>query len=254
MPRKYYRKRTSKKGTYRKGKRSTFSYYKSRSSKAQAYQISKLDKRINAVYKNLGGEVARIQSNSAYGQSWPDSLAVANPAFTNQLTLTLTPQGQTPSEILYRGCYCNVDIGFKYPVVKYSATSGTTPVIWTRIIVIQYYQAGESYSINDFITNTGSLTGIFEPLNEDCGTKARILKDMRISIDQEHPERHFKLKFKRRFRIKQAQGVSIQKNHIQIFYMSYNMGADTNNISNYGTQCAASIFFKPYNYVIYDKQ
>ena len=251
MPRKYSK---SKKYTKRGRKsRSTFSYYKKRSAKAQAYQISKLDKRINAVYKNLGGEVSRITSQSSGGHVWPDSMTVSNPAANTYLPITLTPQGQTPSEIMYRGCYVNIDIGFKYPVITYSATAGTTPTIWYRFILIQYYQGGESYSLNDFISNTTVQSGIFEPLNEDVGTKARILKDIKVCIDQTHPQRHLKLSVKRHFRIKQAAGVSIQKNYIQLYMLTYNMGADSNNISNYGPQCAATCTIKPWNYVIYDK-
>lgn len=252
MPRKYSKSKKS----FRRGRksRSTFSYYKKRSAKAQAYQISKLDKRINAVYKNLGGEVVRINAPTVGGHTWPDSMAVASPSANTFVPITLTPQGQTPSEIMYRGCYCNIDIGFKYPVVSYSATSSTTPTIWYRFLLVQYYQAGESYSIQDFLGNITVQSGIFDPLLEDVGTKARILKDIRVSIDQTHPERHLKLSVKRHFRIKQASGVSIQKNYVQLFVLTYNQGADTNNISSYGTQCAAICTVKPWNYIIYDKQ
>lgn len=251
MPRRYYRKKYSRKGSK---KMTTFKYYKKRSAKQQAYQIARLDKKIKNVYKNLGGTVDRIVSSAAYGNGWPDTYNVANPTMNNSCYLTLTPQGQTPEEILYRGCYANIDIAYKYPVITYAATSSTSPVIWYRFIVIQYYQAGEAYTIQDFISNVQVQAGIFEPLNEDCGTKARILRDIKVCINQQHPERHLKLRFKRRFRIKQAQGVSIQKNTIQLFWLSYNMGADTSNIASYGTQCATTFTIKPFNYVIYDKQ
>lgn len=250
MPRKYYRK----KRRFSKKKKSTFYYYKRRGAKQQAYQISKLNKRINRVYKNLGGTVERVQSGVSYGNGWPDTYNVAQPGMNGTCYLTLTPQGQTPQEILYRGCYANIDISFKYPVSTYSATTSTSPVVWYRFIVIQYFQAGESYTIQDFITNTTVQAGIFEPLNEDCGTKARILRDFKVCINQQHPERHLKLRFKRRFRIKQAQGVNIQKNTIQLFWLTYNMGADSNNIGTYGPQCATLFSIKPFNYMIYDKQ
>ena len=57
MPRRYRKKSTKR---YAK-KKSTFYYYKKRSAKQQAYQISRLNKRINSVYKNLGGTVERIE-------------------------------------------------------------------------------------------------------------------------------------------------------------------------------------------------
>ena len=243
MPR-YYKKYTrsgGRKRRYTKSK-STFSYYKQRSSKQQAYQIAKLDKRIDTVYKNLGGTVKRVEYPSSIGYNWPDTLAVANPINLNNFDLTFKPQGQTGvEEILFRGIYVKVDIKFKYPVVTYSATTSTTPTIWYRFIVIQYRQAGESYTIDDFITHTDSEKGIHDPFNEDSNTKARILKDVKVCIDQTHPERHFTLKFKRHFRIKYAQGVSNQKNTIRLFWMTYNQGANADNISSYGTQCAASM-------------
>lgn len=250
MPRRYYRR----KYTRRSGRKmSTFKYYKKRSSKQQAYQIAKLDKRINAVYKNLGGTVERITHTAYAIAQWGTSVPSAT-NINNHFNLTMTPQGQTPKEILYRGCYLNIDASFVAPPITYAVSSTTTPTIWVRILVIQYRQAGESYSINDFITNITTSRAIFEPLNEDCGTKARILKDYKFKLDQKSPDKHFKLKFKRRFRIKQADGVTVQKNVIDVFTVAYNQGAESGNIATWGSQCYANISAIPYNYVIYDRQ
>ena len=252
MPRRYYRKSSTRK-YYKRRPKSTFSYYKKRSSKQQAYQIAKLDKRISAVYKNLGGTVERI-THSAYaiaqwGTSTPTSTNI-----NNHFNLTMQPQGQTPKEIMYRGCSINIDAFYVAPPITYAVSSTTTPIIWVRILVIQYRQAGETYSAADFITNYTSQRGIFEPLNEDSGTKARILKDYKFKLDQQHPDKHFKLKFNRHFRIKQADGVTVQKNTIDVFTIAYNQGAEPGNLATWGSQCYATITAIPYNYIIYDKQ
>ena len=253
MPRRYYRKSGFKK-TYRRKPKSTFSYYKRRSSKQQAYQIAKLDRRIDTVYKNLGGAVRRVEYPSSLGYTWPDSMTVSNPININNFDLTFRPSGQASlDEILFRGVYCKVDIKFKYPVITYSATASTTPTIWYRFIVIQYRQGGESLTLDDFITNTNNEKGIHDPFNEDSGTKAKILKDVKVFINQSKPERHFTLKFKKHFRLKYTTGVSVPKNNIRLFWMTYNQGANTDNISSYGTQCAASMTITPYSYQIYDK-
>ena len=253
--RKYSRKsyKPYKKG-YKSRSRSTFSYYKSRSSKAQAYQIAKLDKRINTVYKNLGGEVSRVEPSSSYGTTWPESMAIASPIKNGSVEMTLTPSGQTPKEILYRGVYAKINIYFKYPVVTYSATASTTPTIWFRFLLVQYYQAGENYTIGDFITNYSSYDGLFEPLAEDVGTKARIIKDVRMCINQDKPERHFKLKYRKHFRVKKADGVTYQKGQMVLYWLTYNQAANTDNIGNYSANAAAYLDIKPYNYMIYDKQ
>lgn len=254
MPRKFTKKFTKKGYGSRRKSRSTFSYYKSRSSKAQAYQIAKLDKRINTVYKNLGGEVVRYEASSLSGTTWPESMVVAGPIKSGSVELTLTPSGQNPKEILYRGVYANVNIRFKYPVVTYSATANTTPTIWVRFLVIQYYQAGEAYQLGDFLNfDSSNPDGIFNPLNEDVGTKARILKDFRVSIDQRIPERHFKIKVKKHFRVKKADGVSTQKGTIMLYYITYNQAANSDNIGSYSPNAAAYIDIKPYNYMIYDR-
>ena len=252
MPRRYYRR----KRRFSKKKKTTFYYYKRRGAKQQAYQISKLNKRINRVYKNLGGTVQRVEYPSSIGYTWPDSMSVASPIQINNFDLTFKPQGQTNvQEILFRGIYAKIDIKFKYPVVTYSATSSTTPVIWYRFVAIQYKQVGENYTLDDFISHTDSEKGIHDPFNEDSGTKAKILKDVKVYIDQSHPERHFTLRFKRRFRIKYAAGVNgNQKNTIRLFYMIYNQGANSDNISSYNKQCAAIMTITPYSYQIYDKQ
>ena len=251
MPR-YYRKRYSKKSYKSSRPKSRFYYYKKRSSKQQAYQISKLDKRINAVYRNLGGTVERI-THSAYAIAQWGSSAPTATNINNHFNLTLTPQGQTPKEILYRGCYLNIDASFVAPPITYAVSSTTTPTIWVRVIVIQYRQAGETYSAADFITNYTTSRGIFEPLNEDCGTKARILKDYKFKLDQKSPDKHFRLRFKRHFKIKNADGVSVQKNVIDVFTIAYNQGAESGNVATWGSQCYANIIATPYNYVIYDK-
>lgn len=250
MPRRTYRRRYRRRTTR---KMTTFKYYKKRSAKQQAYQLSRLNKRINAVYKNLGGTVERI-THAAYAIAQWGPSAPTSTNTNNHFYLTMTPQGQTPKEVLYRGCYLNIDAQYVAPPITYSATTTTTPTIWVRILVIQYRQAGEVYSAADFITNFNSLRGIFEPLNEDSGTKARILRDVRFKLDQRIPDRHFKLKFKRRFRIKQAEGVTVQKNTIDVFTIAYNQGAESGNVATWGSQCYANITAIPYNYIIYDKQ
>lgn len=250
MPRRYYRRKYSRKPSRRM---TTFKYYKKRSSKQQAYQLARLDKRINAVYKNLGGTVERI-THAAYAIAQWGSSAPTATNVNNHFNLTMMPQGQTPKEILYRGCYLNIDAAFVAPPISYAVSSTTTPTIWVRILVIQYRQAGETYSAADFITNYTSQRGIFEPLNEDSGTKAKILKDIKFRLDQRTPDKHFKLRFKRRFRIKQADGVQVQKNTIDVFTIAYNQGAESGNVATWGSQCYANITAIPYNYIIYDKQ
>ena len=261
MPRRYYRTRSagstpsrSVSGKYYKRKsKSTFSYYKKRSSKQQAYQIAKLDKRIDAVYRNLGGTVERIERTNPYLLSWGTSTPTGT-VKNQHFEVTMQPTGQTPNEILYRGCYVLVNANFVAPPIMYSATTTTTPIVWYRIIAIQYKQAGEDYTMQDFLKDVTISSAIFDPLLEDVGTKARILKDIRFRLDANHPEKHLRLRFNRRFRIKQASGINgCQKNTIHMFAISWNQGAETGNIATWGSQCAVDCTFKPYNYIIYDK-
>lgn len=249
MPRRYYRRRYKRK-TSKLTKRKIFGR---RSAKSQASQIYRLNKRINNVYRNLGGTVSRI-THAAYAiAQWSNAVPAATNV-NNHFVLTMSPTNNPPEEVLYRGCYVNIDASFVSPPITYSAASTATPTIWVRILVIQYREAGKSYSINDFLTNYQSERGIFEPLNEDCGTKAKIIKDLKFKIDQKNPNKHFKLRFRRRFRVKNAQGVQAQQHQIDVFTIAYNQGAEAANVASWGSQCYANLLATPYNYVIYDKQ
>lgn len=249
MPR-YYRKRYQKKKTFSKS-----NLYRKRGSKSQANQIYRLNKRISNVYKNLGGTCSRLVPQGALpGISWPDALAQQNPYLGTNFAWTYYPNNNLPPEMLFRGMYMNVDIAFKYPVVTYSMNGATTPTIWFRIFAVQWKQAGEDYTINDFLTNYQSLTGIHEPFAEHTGNKCKVILDVKTFINQDKPERHFKLKYKKHFKIKQVQGVGVQKNHVKVFIISYNQGADQFNYAAYGVQAAALLTVSRYNYVVYDHE
>ena len=196
MPR-YFKRSYKRYNRKYKGKKLTkFNLYKNRSSKAQAYQISRVNKKVNTIAKQLRPTTYRIIGNQSY-IGWGAGLQVATPIAKSNPghIMTIFPPVNGIEHCNYHGCRIHVDFMFDYPSSTYSVASNTTPEVVARFILIQYKSKRAQIGWADLTTNNPVMAGVFEPLDLHVNSKVKILKDFRLTINQKTPARHFNIKY-----------------------------------------------------------
>ena len=178
MPRRYYRKKkfTKKSKTFSK-----YNLYKRRSAKSQAYQIGKLNKKVNSIYRRVKPDILRYEpSVSDYTiANWiSGSLASQTLTLRGLNTLLNDSKYSNVDYVNIRDYYLNLKLKYKFPPTTLGTPElSASPIILARMVIIQYRQDVESgIPLGDVFQGTG-LPAVLNPLKEHINERGKILCD-----------------------------------------------------------------------------
>lgn len=181
-----YRRRNGRRRRKRGNKRfSRFNTYRNRSSKAQAYQIYSLNRKINAIQKRTKPEIKVYQNNYSYGVS--DYCGYIFGGCTTAL------------DNMIAGKMARIqNINNWFTLWKDPAMAGVDVTFTMRIVFYQYKQSSPSiqttpekiFNISPAdLTNTDLvvkkrkiMTAIYGPLRAGLSAKVRVLRDFKLYL------------------------------------------------------------------------
>lgn len=216
--RRYYKK---KKSYSRKRSLSRFNTYRHRSSKAQAYQISKLNRKINYVYKNTKPDVHYFDSNPQTIDYNFDSnhffnsvrLGTVITSAVNGVVDTNLDSSDSKTLVEYIGDLSKGTDKFRYKngCIYFSIykshlnsqnveVSGFDGIVGVDVYVCQSKQGASSTTSSSFFGPQALLkydmTDLLRPINSGVWQYYKVLKHKRVYINDDNVDsKTFKLKY-----------------------------------------------------------
>ena len=204
MPRKYYANKRNSKRRYYKRRRtfSRYNTYRHRSSKAQAYQIYNLNKKINRVYKLTKPEIQIYSDDDNNG---------GTPHFDFDLTTSNVDGYRAallPVITRANGCFCGhyariKDVQMTF-TIEFMGNPAETPQAQTCGLRLIFFRVKsdivENPSRTDILKIVNDKPNNYYlncPLESGFSTRYKLVKDFRtVMTPQSGPAKSFKISFK----------------------------------------------------------
>lgn len=235
MPyKKYVKKWSKRKSTYSKKRK----YFKNRSSKSQAGQLYRLDKKVRRISKGLQGEKHTYYVSNGgtdYFQNWSTATDINTVKNATVSCLTLR------SGILYAYIHSTtVYVNFRLLQPNtYSATESGTSTVFARLIFCRMKSATGSPPTPQqiFGSRTDQMTVFNGPLQEDITNAWVILKDVKIKLTADYPSYNRKFKFRIYKKWEDTATGNVDENTVYCVYKLFNLEAPrTTNYCDFGLQ------------------
>lgn len=195
MPRRYYRKKSSKsRRGYRKTKFSKFNLYRKSGAKSQAMQIYSLNRKVNGVYKKLRQDIDTYQSlqfatdTLNYGNNTTSASKHVTTALLGSDTFGLLAV-QVGTQTVQPDCLDVRNITL-YINMRFNGLTSSTQPVYMRVVVVRLTMNKESILANSqiFPSDAEGIGRVRGPLCKGIKDSGyRILGDYKWIMTQQRP-------------------------------------------------------------------
>lgn len=186
----YYKRKSYKKRSYKKKNFSRFNLYKHRSSKSQAYQIYKLNKKVNYIERKTKPEID-IYNMSMFSN--PVELTANN---VSSRYYTITPSDDIKGNLMRLQ---NLQVWGNL-----NSTSTDNFTAYMRILIVQQ-KVSDQAILTNILYKPNDILMCKSPLINGFSQTSRLLYDKLYKIDSDNSGTNFKIKLKNLMNIRKRE-------------------------------------------------